>query len=89
MSPNVLLLSPRLQAVMKTPSKFGYSMSALIDQDLIDKLEEDRIETLKWCESKLKNPKRSVCKPEPWEGLLMDNTRSSSHGIRSRRQWLH
>ena len=54
------------QAVMK-PSKFGYSMSALIDQDLIDKLEEDRIETLKWCESKLKNPKRSVCKPEPWE----------------------
>ena len=54
------------QAVMK-PSKFGYSMSALIDQDLIDKLEEDRIETLKWAESKLKNPKRSVCKPEPWE----------------------
>ena len=38
------------QAVMK-PSKFGYSMSALIDQDLIDKLEEDRIETLKWAES--------------------------------------
>ena len=54
------------QAVMK-PSKFGYSMSALIGQDLIDKLEEDRIETLKWAESKLKNPKRSVCKPEPWE----------------------
>ena len=54
------------QAVMK-PSKFGYSMSAMIDQDLIDQLEEDRIETLKWAESKLKNPKRSVCKPEPWE----------------------
>ena len=54
------------QAVMK-PSKFGYSMSALIGQDLIDKLEEDRISTLKWAESKLKNPKRSVCKPEPWE----------------------
>ena len=54
------------QAVMKPP-KFGYSMSALIGQDMIDKLEEDRIETLKWAESKLKNPKRSVCKPEPWE----------------------
>ena len=54
------------QAVMK-PSKFGYSMSAIIGQDMIDKLEEDRIETLKWAESKLKNPKRSVCKPEPWE----------------------
>ena len=30
------------QAVMK-PSKFGYSMSAIIDQDMIDKLEDDRI----------------------------------------------
>ena len=54
------------QAVLK-PSKFGYSMSAIIGQDMIDKLEEDRIDTLKWAESKLKNPKRSVCKPEPWE----------------------
>ena len=54
------------QAVMK-PSKFGYSLATVIDQDMINKLEEDRVETLKWCESKLKNPKRSVCKPEPWE----------------------
>lgn len=54
------------QAVMK-PSKFGYSLATVIDQKMIDKLEEDRVETLKWCESKLKNPKRSVCKPEPWE----------------------
>jgi len=54
------------QAVMK-PSKFGYSMSAIVKQDIIDKLEDDRIETLKWAEGKLKNPKRSVCKPEPWE----------------------
>ena len=52
------------QAVMK-PSKFGYSMSALIGQDMIDKLEEDRIETLKWAESKLKNPKRQVLKRIP------------------------
>ena len=54
------------QAVMK-PSKFGYSLSCLIDQELLEQLEEDRTETLKWCESKLKNPKRSVCRPEPWE----------------------
>ncbi len=54
------------QAVMK-PSKFGYSLATVIDQDLVDQLEEDRTETLKWCESKLKNPKRSVLKPEPWE----------------------
>ena len=54
------------QAVMK-PSKFGYSLGAIVDQDMIDKLEDDRIESLKWAESKLKNPKRSSLKPEPWE----------------------
>lgn len=54
------------QAVLK-PAKYGYSMTAIVGQDMIDKLEEDRIDTLKWAESKLKNPKRSVCKPEPWE----------------------
>ena len=54
------------QAIMK-PSKFGYSMSAIVDQDMVDKLEADRTETLKWAESKLKNPKRSTLKPEPWE----------------------
>jgi hypothetical protein len=30
-------------------------------------LEADRVETLKWAESKLKNPKRSTLKPEPWK----------------------
>ena len=54
------------QAVMK-PSKFGYSLSAVVDGDMVDDLEEDRTETLKWAESKLKNPKRSTLKPEPWE----------------------
>ena len=54
------------QAVM-TPSKFGYSLSAIVSQDMVDKLEDDRTESLKWAESKLKNPKRSTLKPEPWE----------------------
>ena len=54
------------QAVLK-PSKFGYSLSALVDSDLVEKLEEDRAESLKWAETKLKNPKRSTLKPEPWE----------------------
>lgn len=54
------------QAVMK-PSKFGYSLGAVVDESLIDKLEQDRAEALKWCESRLKNPKRSTLKPEPWE----------------------
>ena len=56
------------QAVM-SPSKFGYSLGAIVSQDMVDKLEDDRTESLKWAESKLKNPKRSVLKPEPWEEL--------------------
>jgi hypothetical protein len=43
------------QAVLK-PSKFGYSLSAIVDQALVEKLEEDRVESVKWAESKLKNP---------------------------------
>jgi len=54
------------QAVMK-PSQYGYSLRAVVGQDLIDKLEEERVDCLKWAESKLKNPKRSSLKPEPWE----------------------
>jgi len=54
------------QAVMK-PSKFGYSLSTIVDESMIDALESDRVESLKWAESKLKNPKRSTLKPEPWE----------------------
>jgi hypothetical protein len=54
------------QAVLK-PSKYGYSLSALVDSVLVEQLESDRVDTLKWAESKLKNPKRSTLKPEPWE----------------------
>ena len=54
------------QAVMK-PSQFGYSLKAVVGQDLIDKLEEEIVESLKWAESKLKNPKRASLKIEPWE----------------------
>lgn len=54
------------QAVMK-PSKFGYSLATVFDESQIEELEADRAEVLKWCESKLKNPKRATLKPEPWE----------------------
>ena len=54
------------QAVMK-PSQFGYSLRAEVGQDLIDILEEERVDCLKCAESKLKHPKRSSLKPEPWE----------------------
>jgi len=54
------------QAIL-APSKFGYSLSAVVDSTLIDKLESERADVLKWAESKLKNPRRSTLKPEPWE----------------------
>ena len=54
------------QAVLQ-PSKFGFSLKTVVGQKLINQLEDDRTESLKWCESKLKNPKRSVLRPEPWE----------------------
>ena len=54
------------QAVLK-PSQYGYSLKAVVGKEMIDELEEERIDALKWCESKLKNPKRSTLRPEPWE----------------------
>jgi len=54
------------QAIL-SPSKFGYSLAAVVDSATIDKLETERADVLKWAESKLKNPKRSTLKPEPWE----------------------
>ena len=54
------------QAIL-APSKFGYSLSAVVDDKLIEKLEAERTDVLKWAESKLKNPRRSTLKPEPWE----------------------
>ena len=60
------------QAVV-APSKFGYSLGAIVGQDMIDTLETERTEVLKWAESKLKNPKRSTLKPEPWEEVSKGN----------------
>ena len=54
------------QAIL-APSKFGYSLSAVVDSETVDKLETERTEVLKWAESKLKKPKRSTLKPEAWE----------------------
>jgi len=54
------------QAILE-PGKFGYSLAAVVDKKLIDVLETERTEVLKWAESKLKNPKRATLKPTPWE----------------------
>ena len=54
------------QAIMK-PSDYGYSLHAIVGQDIVDRLEEDREDALRWAKSKLKKPERTVLKPEPWE----------------------
>ena len=59
------------QAIL-APSKFGYSLSAVVDTDVVDKLDTERSEVLKWAEGKLKNPNRSTLKPEPWEEVSKD-----------------
>ena len=59
------------QAILE-PGKFGYSLSAVVDDEFVETLETERAEVLKWAESKLKNPKRSTLKPEPWEEVATD-----------------
>ena len=55
------------QAILK-PGEYGYIMSiAVEDAALIEKLEEERADELKYQESKLKNPRRKTVNPEPWE----------------------
>ena len=54
------------QAILE-PGKFGYSLSAVVDEKVVNTLETERADVLKWAESKLKNPKRATLKPTPWE----------------------
>ena len=64
------------QAVLK-PGEWGYKLSALVQEDLISTLEEERESALEWARSKAKNPKRGTVKPEPWEEL--DNQKGTYH----------
>ena len=64
------------QAILK-PGEWGYKLSALVDESLISKLEEERISALEWAKSKTKNPKRVTVKPEPWEEI--DNQKGAYH----------
>jgi hypothetical protein len=55
------------QAILK-PSEFGYALNAVLtDESLIATLEQEREEQLDFIKGKIKNPKRAVLKPEPWE----------------------
>ena len=62
------------QAILE-PGKFGYSLSAVVDDEFVETLETERAEVLKWAESKLKNPKRATLKPTPWEEVATGKTR--------------
>ena len=62
------------QAILE-PGKFGYSLSAVVDDALVETLETERTDVLKWAESKLKNPKRATLKPTPWEEVATGKTK--------------
>ena len=64
------------QAILKA-GEWGYKLSALVKEELVSKLEEERISALEWAKSKAKNPKRVTVKPEPWEEL--DNQKGTYH----------
>ena len=54
-------------AILK-PSKFGYTLRAVVGEDIINKLDEERQEGLQWAQGKLTcKPNRATCKPTPWE----------------------
>lgn len=59
------------QAIMK-PSQYGHKLETIFDEELINTLTHERQEQLEWALSKVKNPKRAVCKPEPWEEVSED-----------------
>jgi hypothetical protein len=51
-------------------SKFGKrGLQAIVPEKIVDRLEQDREELLKWAKSKHKNPNRATVKVEPWESV--------------------
>ena len=54
-------------AILK-PSKFGYTLKAVVDEDIVNSLESERKECLEWAQGKLScKPNRATLKPTPWE----------------------
>jgi hypothetical protein len=54
------------QAVFQ-PSKYGHTLSTILPDELIEVLEDEREEKIEYIKGKLKNPRRGVLKPEPWQ----------------------
>ncbi len=69
------------QAVLE-PSKFGYSLAAVVGSDIIGTLEEERTEVLKWAESKLKTLSVVLSSPNHGKRSAKESIRSSSLGLR-------
>lgn len=75
------------QAILK-PSRFGYSLATEVGQEIVEKLQADRDELVKGCESKLKSLKRSILKPEPWEEVVgFDRLELSPSSFRVKFSW--
>ena len=74
-TPNPVTLDG-FQAILKA-GEWGYKLSALVNEELVSKLEEERESALERARSKAKNPKRVTVKPEPWEEL--DNDKGTYH----------
>jgi len=54
-------------AILK-PSKFGYTLKAVVNEDIVNALESERKECLEWAQGKLScKPNRATLKPTPWE----------------------
>lgn len=63
------------QAILK-PSEYGYTLNAILtDDNLIVDLEQERATQLEGVKVKLKNQKRAVLKPEPWEEVAEGQTK--------------
>ena len=69
------------QAVMK-PSKFGFSLSAIVGDDVVDQLETDRPTGLAWAESSLKTKNVLLSSLSRGKRLQRENTKSSFLGMR-------
>ena len=56
------------QAIFRPSEKYNnHTLSAIVDESIIDDLEAERVGALDWARSKAKNPKKVMEKFAPWE----------------------
>lgn len=54
------------QAIMR-PSRYGYLLECItVEEELIDQLEDERVEMLEKLVEKIENPRMALLRPEPW-----------------------